>query len=163
MIKKLTQLGVLAVAIGAVGAAAAAIIVWQAFVWLDASRADDQRADALHTAEAQVVDLTSMDSDNVSQKLKALGERLSGDFKRQFDGFSSAFADAVKEGRIAASGEIRGSAITEYDDDSAKVIVASSAEVTAGKKQPVQRQWRFLVTLDRSDDSWLISGMEFVQ
>lgn len=150
-------------ALGAAVVLAAALFAWQGLVWLDDARADDRRDEAVAVAREQVLDLTTMDSSTVEQKLDTLGDRLSGDFKRQFEGFAGTFAGAVTKDKVQATGEITGAALAEYDDGSATVIVASTAQVRAGKKQPVERHWRFKVLLDRSDDEWLISGMEFVQ
>jgi Mce-associated membrane protein len=159
----MTRNAVQHLALGAAFVLAAALLVWQGLVWFDDARADDRRDDAVAVAKEQVLDLTTMDSSTVEQKLDTLGERLSGDFKRQFEGFAETFADAVTKDEVQATGEITGAALSEYDEHSATVIVASTAQVQAGKKQPVERHWRFKVLLDRSDDEWLISGMEFVQ
>jgi len=141
-----------------------ALLLWQGLVWFDDTRYDDRRDDAVSVAEAQVLDLTTMDSSTVEKSLDRMGERLSGDFKRQFEGFTEAFAGAVTKDKVKATGEITGAAVSEYDDgESASVIVASTAQVASGGKEPVERHWRFKVLLDRDDDQWLISGMEFVQ
>lgn len=159
----LTRNGAQRLALGAAFVLAAALLVWQGLTWFDDARADDRREDAVAVAQDQVLDLTTMDSSTVEQKLESMGSRLSGDFKRQFEGFAETFASAVKKDKVQATGEISGAALSEYDDKSATVIVASTADVQAGKKQAVERHWRFKVLLDRSDDEWLISGMEFVQ
>jgi hypothetical protein len=139
------------------------VFVWQGSVWRTAQRDHDRRLAAVETAEAQVLDLTTMDPTTVKATMKTLTARLSGDFKRQFDGFSSNFVTAVTDDKITAEGEIKGSAISTYDGDKATVLVASAADVGRGGEEAVARGWRFSVELERSGDAWLISGMEFVQ
>jgi len=153
-----------ALALGVVSAVALAALVWQATVWVQNARDDDRRTAAVDVAKAQVLDLTTLDSASVASKVKAMGGRVTGDFKRQFDGFSTTFAKVVQHDQIQATGEIKAAGITSYDDDSAVVIVASTAQVTTEKqKAPTQRDYRISVSLERSGGSWLISGMEFVR
>lgn len=144
-------------------AVAAVVLGWQGITWWDHKLADDRRDDAVAVAESQVRDLTTMAPDIVDDKLEAMGKRLDGDFKRQFEGFSSTFADAVSKDKIESSGQIVGAAVADYDEDSATVIIASSAQVGQGAQQSVERYWRFQVKLARTDDEWLITQMEFVQ
>jgi Mce-associated membrane protein len=160
----LTRTGVQRLVLGAALLLSAALLVWQGTVWLDDTRTDDRRDDAVAVAKEQVLDLTTMDSSTVKQKLTDMGGRLSGDFKRQFEGFTEAFAQAVSKDKVKTTGEVTAAALSEYDDEkSASVIVASTAQVASGGKEPVERHWRFKVLLDRDDDEWLISGIEFVQ
>jgi Mce-associated membrane protein len=151
-------------ALGVVSAVAVAMLVWQATVWTQHHREDGRRSAAVDVAKAQVLDLTTLDSASVKAKVAAMSSRVTGDFKRQFDGFSKTFADVVQHDRITATGEIDDAGISSYDDSSAVVIVASSAQVSSQKQQaPTQRDYRISVSLDRSGGSWLISGMEFVR
>jgi len=160
----MTRRSVPALALGVVSALALALLVWQATSWLQHHRDDGRRTAAVDIARAQVLDLTTLDSATVAAKVAAMGSRVTGDFKRQFDGFSKTFADVVQHDRISATGEIKAAAISSYDDSSAVVIVASTAQVSTEKQQtPTRRDYRISVTLDRIDGSWLISGMEFVR
>jgi len=153
-----------ALALGIASAVALALLVWQASVSAQNARDDDRRMAAVDVAKAQVLDLTTLDSASVASKVAAMGSRVTGDFKRQFDGFSKTFAQVVQHDKIQATGEIKAAGITSYDDDSAVVIVASTAQVTTEKqKAPTQRDYRISVSLERSGGSWLVSGMEFVR
>ncbi|MFI5624963.1 hypothetical protein ACIA03_15980 [Nocardioides sp. NPDC051685] len=161
--RRITMPAVPVAALVAMALLALGVLVWQASVWRTAQRDDDRRAAAVETAEAQVLDLTTMDPTTVRSKMKKLTARLDGDFKRQFEGFSSSFSTAVTDDKITAEGEIKGSAISAYDGDSATVLIASAADIGRGGQETVARGWRFSVALERSGDTWLISGMEFVQ
>jgi len=143
--------------------AAVAAIVWQGTVWYQDRQDDDRRDEAVAVARDQVLDLTTLDSATIDDKLEAMGKRLSGDFKRQFDGFADTFADVVNEDKIRATGEVKSAAVDQYDSETAVVLVATSAEVAHGKSdKTTAKNYRVRVELDRNGDSWLITGMEFV-
>jgi Mce-associated membrane protein len=147
-----------------VTALALAAAVWQGTLWFQDHRYDERRQAAVEVAEDQVLDLTTLDSKTVDAKLKAMGERLSGDFKRQFDGFSETFAGAVTDEKISAAGTVRSVAVSSYDDDTASVLVATRVQVSNGDKpETTQRDYRMRVLLGRDGDVWLVTGMEFVR
>lgn len=142
---------------------AGAGLVWQGLAWRSDHRDDDAREAAVRVATDQVLDLTTLDTDTIDAKLEAMGKRLSGDFKRQFDGFSQTFADVVASDKIRASGELKSVAVSTFDDGKADVLVATTVDVTTGKaKKATQRDYRMKVSLKGSGDDWLITGMEFV-
>ena len=158
--KKLGSSVVLLVALTVLAGAA---LAWQGQVWRDHRNDDDARAAAVQVATDQVLDLTTLDSDTIDAKVAAMGKRLSGDFKRQFDGFSQTFADVVADDKIRASGELKSVAVAAYDGHKADILVATTVDITTGKaKKPTQRDYRMKVSLEGSGDDWLITGMEFV-
>ena len=154
-----TRILLLALVLALVG-----LLVWQAMAWRD-NRADDKlRSEAVAVAKAQVIDLTTLDSESVESKLKALGGRTTGDFKSQISQISATFADVVRSSKIEASGVVDKAGVSDLDEQSATVLVASTSTVKSdGQKKPVVQTYRFKVTLDRTDDSWKIDGMEFVR
>ncbi|KRC59758.1 MULTISPECIES: hypothetical protein [unclassified Nocardioides] len=142
---------------------AGAGLVWQGVVWRDHRGDDHARNAAVEVATDQVLDLTTLDTDTIDAKVAAMGKRLSGDFKRQFDGFSQTFADVVANDKIRASGKLKSVAVSAYDGRKADVLVATTVDVTTGKAtKPTQRDYRMKVSLEGSGDDWLITGMEFV-
>lgn len=142
---------------------ALAVVAWQAAGWNADRRDDDRRDAAVEVARAQVLDLTTLDSATIDEKLAAMGKRLSGAFKRQFDGFSQTFAEVVTGDKISATGEVKSIAVDHYDGEAASVLVASSAEVAHGNSsKTTTKDYRMKVELERKGDDWLITGMEFV-
>ena len=137
---------------------------WQGKGWLDGREKISQREQAVETASSQVIDLTTMDSATVQDKLESLAGRTVGDFKDQFNDITKSFQDVVEKNQITATGVIDGAAIESISDTQASVIVASSATITEkAKQEPVVRTYRLRIKLERSDDTWLVAGMEFVQ
>lgn len=146
-----------------VAAIALPLLVWQAWVLVDSRREDSRRDAGLDLARSQVKDLTTMDAKTAKATIERMSGRLSGDFERQFDAFSAAFAKGIAEGKISSRGSVRGAALSSYDDTKASALIATSAEVTVGKEKPVERHWRLKIDLEQSNDTWEITGMEFVQ
>lgn len=145
-------------------AALAALVVWQVFVLVDHHRADGRRQDAIDVAQAQVLDLTTLDGTTVDSHIASMSARVTGAFKQQFDGFAKTFASVVAKDKIRVTGRIDSSALSSYAEDAATVLVASTADVATGAKaSPTERSYRMSVDLSRIGGKWLISGMEFVK
>ena len=160
----LRLIGARALALSAISLVLLGAVVWQGIVLVGHDRADGRRADAIDVAQAQVLDLTTLDSSSVNDKLQAMGARVTGSFKDQFDGFEKTFASVVSNDKIRATGTIKSAALSAYGEGTATVLVASTADVTTGAKtKPTQRSYRVSVDLSRINGAWLISGMEFVQ
>ena len=148
---------------GLIAAALVAVLVWQGLALRDERQLDDRGDAALRVAQDQVLDLTTLDSDTVAGKIKAMRQRTTGDFSRQLEGIAKSFVDAVTKAKLTASGDIDAAAITEIDDSRATVIVATTVLVTNKKEpKPATRSYRMKVQLTWSDDQWLIGGMECV-
>lgn len=141
--------------------AAAAVLTWRT-----TEQRDDEAAagrSAVAAAEAQVLELTTLDQRRIDDQLATLRSHTTGEFRRQFEGILTTFATVVKEQKIQATGSIGGSGLERLDGRRATVLVASVAEVTnAGAKNPVPRTYRIRVNLSLVEGEWLTSGMEFV-
>jgi Mce-associated membrane protein len=148
---------------GLFAAALVAVLVWQGTALRHEHQLDDRSDAAIRVAQDQVLDLTTLDSDTVSGKIKAMSERTTGDFSRQLEGITKSFVDAVTKAKLTASGDIDAAAIAKIDDSRATVLVATTVLVTNKKEpKPATRSYRMKVELIWSDDRWLIDGMEFV-
>jgi len=142
----------------------AAVAVWQTLQWRERREDDDRRSGALRVAQDQVIDLTTIDPKTVEARLKSMRARTTGEFSRQLDGIVDTFVLAVDKSKLSAKGEINAAAVSAYDDESAEVLVATTAVVTnASERQPTARSYRMKVHLVWVDDGWLIDGMEFVE
>jgi Mce-associated membrane protein len=140
------------------------VTVWQGLGWReDRSVAEDRRA-VLRVAEAQGVDLLSLTASNVSERLTAMSERTTGDFKRQLDGITSTFAGTITDQKIEAAGQVVDAAVESLDEDDAKVLLAGDTQVKDDKSDAVTpRSYRIRVSLVRHEGRWLIDNMEFVR
>ena len=143
-----------------------ALAVAAVLTWRTTEQREDEAAAgraAVTAAEAQVLELTTLDQRRIDDQLATLRSHTTGEFRRQFEGILNTFATVVKEQKIQATGSIGGSGLERLDGRRATVLVASVAEVTnADSKKPVPRTYRIRVNLSLVDGDWLTSGMEFV-
>lgn len=141
----------------------AAIAIWQGRA-LHTGQRDQRREDAAVTmAKAQVVDLTSLDSTSVHERIARMTKRTSGSFQQELTDMTKAFAAAVTKSKIKSTGTIDAAAVSAYTGSTAEVIVASTADVASAQTTtPVSRAYRMKVSLAWSKTGWLIKGMEFV-
>jgi Mce-associated membrane protein len=129
------------------------------------SNKDDetQRKLAISAADQQVLDLTTLDYQGIQAQLDRMRNRTTGDFKRQFEGILTTFAQVVVKDKITAKGTIAASGLETMSAKKATVLVASSADVASvSSKQSSKRTYRFKVTLALVGGKWLVAGMEFV-
>lgn len=147
----------------AVSVALVGLLAWQVIVMVGNRHDDSQRHDVVTVAQAQVLDLTTLDQATVKSKIARMSSRVTGDFKRQFDTFTNTFLSVVAQDKIHATGQIKSAALASYGSGSASVIVAATADIsTSGKAAVTVRNYRFNVALSQINGKWLISGMEFV-
>ncbi|KQY58248.1 hypothetical protein ASD11_00830 [Aeromicrobium sp. Root495] len=144
-------------------AALVGLLVWQGLVWRADAQAEDRRTEAVEVAKQQVLDLTTLDSDDVGPKLKAMAGRTTGQFKNQVNDIAAQFVQIVQEKKVDATGTVDAAAVTSASDRDATVLVASTAVIREKAGKPTTRTYRIRVKLTRNDADWKINGMEFVQ
>ena len=141
-----------------------AVVVLEAIAVGRHEHRESLRRDAIRVASAQVVDLTTIDAAHVDDRLADLRKRTTGDFRRQLQGISETFRSVVRSGKVQTAGDVVAVAVTSVSDRRAHVLVANRTAVTnTSAKQPTTRAYRIGVDLVRVKDTWLVSGMEFVQ
>lgn len=141
----------------------AAALVWQVVELRENHREDALRDQVREVATAQVLDLTTLDSATVDQKLASMTARTAGEFTDQIGTITATFADLVRTNDIAASGVVDAAAVSRLTDDDATVVVASTASVSEAGGAPTQRTYRLRITMEQREGDWKITGMEFVQ
>ncbi len=127
-------------------------------------RLESLQRDAVRVANAQVVDLTTVDAAHVDDRIADMRKRTTGDFRRQLQGISETFTSVVRAGKVETAGDVVAAAVTSLTLRHAHVLVANRTTVTnTSAKAPTTRAYRIRVNLLRVKDAWLVSGMEFVQ
>lgn len=141
-----------------------AVIVVETIAVARHQHLESLRRDAIRVANAQVVDLTTVDPTQVDARIADLRKRTTGDFRRQLQGISETFRSVVRSGKVETAGDVVASAVTSVTDRRAHVLVANRTTVSnTSAKKPTTRAYRIGVDLVRVHDVWLVSGMEFVQ
>ena len=139
------------------------VVAWQASIVRSDRLHDSDRRQAVSIATAQVLDLTTLDSDTVDDKIRSMSARASGDFKDELTDLSDQFVKGIQDKQVVASGSIDAAGAVGSSDDAVIVLVASTAAVAEGSAPPTSRTYRIRVQLARVTGTWKINAMEFVQ
>lgn len=133
---------------------------WQEFAEARERAAD--RETTLELAITEVTELTTLNAENLDDRLESLNSRLTGEFSQQFQAMYSTFASVVHEYGVSSDGTVHSAGLVSLGQDEAVVIVAVQAEVTGPEQEAAERSYRFEVAMVKQDSAWLISEMSFV-
>lgn len=130
-------------------------------------RTDDRRQDAASAAgaaaRAEVTTLISLSAGSSKDDLARLLAGATRSFRSDLQAQVRTFTAALKQGGVTATGEVTSSGVVEADADRARVLVAAEGTVTNDRTDGAEpRQYRVRVDLERVDDRWLVSRLEFV-
>ncbi|WP_225727735.1 MULTISPECIES: hypothetical protein [unclassified Nocardia] len=134
-------------------------------VYFTRTEAKDEarRAEYTQTARQAVINLTTIHADSAKQDIDRILSVASGEFRSEFDKRVDPFASIVQQAKVVSNGEVVEAAIESEDDDSARVLVAAKQTLTnAGDPGPQTRNYRFRVTVTRTDAGLKASKVEFV-
>ncbi|MPZ36190.1 MAG: hypothetical protein GEV13_35465 [Rhodospirillales bacterium] len=124
---------------------------------------ETEREDATQAARQGIINLTTIDHNTADRDVKRLLEGTTGQFKKDFTERSNDFVDLVKQSKVVSSGDIREIGIEKKDEKSVRVLVAAQAQVrNSAAPEGEPRDYRLAVTLEKQDNRWLISNVEFV-
>lgn len=120
-------------------------------------------AEALAAANRIAVQLVTLSHSSAKQNLEAIAADSTGSFRDQWDKISGNFASVLENGKVESSGRVEESGIVEVDDSRAIVLSAVTSTVkNTEAPEGQQRVYRIKLTLDRAEDRWLVSNVEFV-
>ncbi|WP_026918180.1 hypothetical protein [Gordonia shandongensis] len=128
------------------------------------ARHDQQRDDqVLEVTRDVVAGLVSLDYERSKADLDRIKSVSTGAFQQQFDQLAASFSQVLSSGEVRSTGSVKEAGIVDADDDSASVLAAVSS-VVKNTEAPdgQQRVYRMRVELERSDDDWKVSNVEFV-
>lgn len=122
-----------------------------------------RRQNAVRTAGEVALKLTTIDHRNAEGELAQLRTLTTPQFAEQFGIRSHAFADTLAQSRIVSTGQVTSAGLEQLADRSARVLVAVRATVRdGGAPQGEPRSYQLGVDLQRQDDRWLVSNVEFL-
>lgn len=127
----------------------------------EASQSDqaDARQHVLARASDFVTAYNTYSSRKIGDYQDRVGGLLTDDFDKEFEKASSAYLGALRKKRqTSRDATVLGAAVDSIDDDSAEVIVAVDATIeNTDSSKPIPRHFRWRVSLERVDGSWLVS------
>ncbi|TQM29031.1 h domain protein [Nocardia bhagyanarayanae] len=149
---------------GAAGAVALAAVIVMAIngfgYWSD--RQDEQaRQDAVTAADRAVSAMFSYDFASVDTELPKAADNLSADFREDYlKLITQAIAPGAKEKQLTVKATTQASGVVSADRDHAVVLLYLN-QVTTSKESPqgTTTGSRVRVTLDKTDDRWLVDAV----
>jgi Mce-associated membrane protein len=143
------------------------LAVWASYLGKDvwaAQKETDQRDAIRQAARQEAVNLMSVDYRNPQKAADRVLSGTTGEFKDQWASQSKVFVDQITKAQATSTVQSDPKVgIVSMDEDSAEAIVSVSSTVSFPKvKQPMTRDFRFSMSLTRSDDRWLVSKLGMV-
>lgn len=135
----------------------------RALAWRDQrDRVADEKA-VVAAAQAEVEGLIDISGSTSEEDMARLLDGATAAFRKELEAQAARLQKALADNAVQASGEAVSSGVVKLDGDRATVIVAAVGTVQNKRtEQPEPRNYRLRVELLRSDDAWLVSGLEFV-
>ncbi|MDP3890312.1 hypothetical protein [Nocardioides sp.] len=145
--------------------AVGAVLVWQ--TQQERSEARDQQeryGEVLAAASAQAEAFVNIDYRSAEESYAAVAEGATGDFKEQYDTSRESVTQVLADNESVMTGDVLWAGVSTLDRDSATVLVATSGTVsnTETKNEPVARNFRLQLEMERVGDRWLTADLVFV-
>jgi Mce-associated membrane protein len=119
----------------------------------------DARSDVVRVAESFMVQFNTYDPENVDRYVDSVNELLSTSAKATFGKELEDITTLIRETELESEGTVHASGVASLDDDSARVLVVADAEA-ASEAGPVQRHFRWEISLVQVDGEWLVDDFE---
>ncbi|KRB76252.1 hypothetical protein ASE01_14700 [Nocardioides sp. Root190] len=152
-----------AAAVGLVIVALLAVAAERGLAWRDQrDRGADEKA-VVAAAQAEVEGLIDISGSTSEDDMARLLDGATADFRKELESQADRLRKALADNAVEATGEAVSSGVVRLDGDRATVIVAAVGTVTNKQTEaPEPRNYRLKVDLLKTDDAWLVSGLEFV-
>lgn len=133
-------------------------LAWQS----ERHRASDERAVAT-AARTEVEGLIGISSSTSKDDMTKLLDGATADFRNELEAQADRLQDALSDNAVTATGEAVSTGVVKLAGERATVIVAATGTVkNKATKKAEPRNYRLKVELQRTDGTWLVSGLEFV-
>ncbi|HEY2205984.1 MAG TPA: hypothetical protein VGH99_16040 [Pseudonocardia sp.] len=125
--------------------------------------ADDSAQQALATAKAYAVTVTSYDYQNLDRNFADVLDGATGEFKDQYSGASQSLRQLISQAKATAKGSVLAAGIQSASPDEVQVLVFVDQGITnAATPQPRLDRNRVLMTLTPHDGRWLVRKLELM-
>ena len=125
------------------------------------SAADRAGAEALATAQAYAVTVTSYDYQNLDRNFADVLDGATGEFKDQYSGASRTLRQLISGAKTTSKGTVLAAGIQSQSTDQVVVLVFIDQVITnAVTPQPKIDRTRVVMTLTPPDGRWLVSKLE---
>jgi Mce-associated membrane protein len=122
---------------------------------------DRAGAEALATAKAYAVTVTSYDYQNLDRNFADVLDGATGEFKDQYTGASQTLRQLIANAKATAKGNVLGAGISSESPEQVEVVVFVDQTITnAATAQPRVDRNRVIMTLTPHDGRWLVGKLE---
>jgi Mce-associated membrane protein len=158
---RLSALATIAVAAVLVLAVAAAVTF--GVLLQQRAAADRAGAQALATAKAYAVTVTSYDYQNLDRNFADVLDGATGEFKDQYSGASQTLRQLIATAKATAKGTVLGAGIQSESAEQVEVVVFVDQSISnAATPQPRIDRNRVIMTLTPHDGRWLVGKLELM-
>ena len=129
------------------------------------AKADQERYGAvLSSARAETEAFINIDYREAQSSIDKVAAGATGEFAKQYTESTDSVIEVLEQNESVMDGEVKWAGVVSVDGDSATVIAATTGTVAnkASQGEPVARNFRVQLTLERVDGEWLTSNLEFV-
>lgn len=117
----------------------------------------------LSTARAAAVNLVTLRYSSARDDLDRILASTTGDFRNQFSDVSGSFEKVLGDGQVDSTGQVNEAGVVTSDENAATVLAAVTSTVkNTEAPDGEERTYRMKISLERIDESWLVSNVEFV-
>lgn len=140
--------------------AVVAAVTFGALWWRASSRAH-AGAEALATARAYAVTVTTYDYQQLDRNFVDVLDGATGEFRNQYSGASQTLRQLITDAKARATGTVLDAGVRSATRDEVVVLVFVDQSITnAASPQPKIDHTRVVMTLTRHDGRWLVDKLE---
>lgn len=135
----------------------------RAVAWQDERQRVADGRSAIAAATAEVQGLIDISSSTLEEDMTALLDGATAGFRSELEAQADELHKALADNNVKATGEVVSAGLVTLTGRRATVIVAASGTVqNKANKEAEPRNYRVKVGLQKVDDEWLVSSLEFV-
>jgi Mce-associated membrane protein len=129
------------------------------------TKAEQERyGDVLSSARTETEAFINIDYRSAQESIDAVAAGATGEFKDQYTQSVDSVIEGLEQNESVMDGKVVWAGVVNLDQDSARVIAATTGTVanTTTDNKPVQRNFRLQLDLALVKGEWLTSNLEFV-
>lgn len=132
-----------------------------------ATRAEQERyGDVVAAASREAEAFINIDYRDPDATFEAVAAGATGDFREQYASVTEDLIQLLTNSESVMTGEVSTAAVSNLDEDSARVIVSTQGSVSntaiSSEQEASARSFRLALELVKVEDEWLTNNLEFV-
>jgi Mce-associated membrane protein len=130
----------------------------------EAKESQERYGAVLASARAETEAFINIDYREAQESIDKVAAGATGEFKKQYTESVDSVIEVLTEAESVMDGTVKWAGVVSLDDDSARVIAATTGTVAnkASGGDPVARNFRIQLDLVLVEGEWLTSNLEFV-